>query len=379
MRIEIGSEFWLDEFDLNNPKPRFEWNNYLEHSFVLTSSGRSAISTFIKNIDPIVKNKVALLPAYICSSVIDPFLINGYKCIFYDINTKLEPDLDSILSYNLRDIGVFLHLGYYGFQTNTKLAAIISELKKLNIIIVEDITHTLFSERTIHHLNDYLVGSLRKWFALPSGGILSSTTQIRNLPVHKHKLFYTKRKDAFFLKGQYMINHNQELKTKYLQLFKDADRILSDDVGSYLIDEFSEQLMTCTNVNELIEKRRSNFKELLILLRDCENIKPVFEYLPEGVCPFFFPIYIGNNRDAIRNRLVTNNVYCTTHWPIPHNLNIQNHLQSQLIYSNILSIPCDQRYDHSDMKHIVDLLIIPNIPTEVKNKLKVKNKHKIIK
>ena len=43
------------------------------------------------------------------------------------------------------------------------------------IIIVEDITHSLLSD-CWQSCADYMVGSLRKWCAIPDGGILIKTT-----------------------------------------------------------------------------------------------------------------------------------------------------------------------------------------------------------
>ncbi|GLI51888.1 hypothetical protein TSYNTROOL_19740 [Tepidanaerobacter syntrophicus] len=40
------------------------------------------------------------------------------------------------------------------------------------------------------------------------------------------------------------------------------------------------------------------------------------------------------------------------HLPVPKEIDISKYASSSNIYNNILSIPCDQRYDIEDMKRV---------------------------
>ena len=54
-----------------------------------------------------------------CESVIIPFIEHGYSFYFYEIKEDLSPNIDSINAYE--NIGIFVHMGYYGFSTNSNL------------------------------------------------------------------------------------------------------------------------------------------------------------------------------------------------------------------------------------------------------------------
>lgn len=47
----------------------------------------------------------------------------------------------------------------------------IEKFTSRNIVVIEDITHRLLCEQSHCKNADYLVGSLRKWFPIPSGGL----------------------------------------------------------------------------------------------------------------------------------------------------------------------------------------------------------------
>jgi hypothetical protein len=76
--MEIGSEFWLEDPWVNDDLAsqigqtgEIKWLNKFGN-IVLTLSGRDAISLLLQEIKPRVKT--VLLPAYICDSVIMPFI-----------------------------------------------------------------------------------------------------------------------------------------------------------------------------------------------------------------------------------------------------------------------------------------------------------------
>lgn len=61
---------------------------------------------------------------------------------------------------SIKNLGLFLHMEYFGFDTNSNLTSVLQELKKQSTIIVEDVTHTLFSNINRFTENDYYVGSI---------------------------------------------------------------------------------------------------------------------------------------------------------------------------------------------------------------------------
>lgn len=348
---EIGSEYWVDEIaDIHDditPHWIKSWENV-----VLTASGRGAISLLLEEIEEVITYRTILLPSYICESVINPFVKKGYTCYFYDINPNMEPNMDSLNQMLNKDIGIFLHMGYYGFPTSNSLGSQIRALKGKAIIIIEDITHSLFSNYERYIENDYYIASIRKWMGLPSGGLLASRIHKFKVNLNLDMHFSELRKDALRLKAQYIKSPNNDLKSVFLKMFSEAESILDHDSGAYCIDKNSIAILNELNIKELIDKRKSNFNCLLETLSKINGLELTFKELPKGICPFFFPIYIKSDRNQFRAELVSQGIYCPIHWPIPEQVELEYFVASQFIYNNIISLPCDQRYSIEDMKRM---------------------------
>lgn len=351
MNKEIGSEFWIDNVSIEHVDTMPNWlTKYGD--VVLTSSGRSAISLLLEQINP--KNKSVLLPAYICESVILPFINKGYKCFFYDINEDLSPKIEGIFSFN--NIGIFLHIGYFGFLSNLNLINVIQKFKDESTIIVEDITHTLFSNTNNFEDNDFYIGSIRKWFGVPSGGFLASKKFVLEAPQYINEQFTKLRKESLLLKKIYIETKNITLKDKFLNQFSIAEEILDNDLKPYRIDKVSSQLVRNLDYNQLVRKRKENYLHLLRNIKKSDFLQPLFPSINDDVCPLFFPIVIKEDRNKIKKKLIEEEIYCPIHWPIPVQINMNLFENSRKLYNTELSIPCDQRYDISDMDKIINII-----------------------
>src|SRR5699024_5183070 len=94
--------------------------NHLDLSVVdqaFTSTGRSAISLALNNLD-IGKDKIALLPSYLCESMLEPFLMAEYSVYFYSINEDLTVNEEEIITLAKKyKPSILLALNYFGFNT----------------------------------------------------------------------------------------------------------------------------------------------------------------------------------------------------------------------------------------------------------------------
>jgi hypothetical protein len=349
--MEIGSEFWLDSVPREHSGNIPEWIDKFGNT-VLTSCCRGAISLLLDEIQP--KARTALLPGYTCDSVIQPFVAQGYDCHFYDVNMDLTPDPDSIAAYD--NVGVFLHMGYFGFPTNIGLFSIVKQFKAESTIVVEDITHALFSELRRFAENDYYAASLRKWVGIPSGGFLASENRPIKGVMQENEAFADTRREALLMKARYIDDGDATLKPRYLESFAKGEAYIDNDPAPYYIDALSKTIIGRLDVDQLKGRRRTNFMTLLEGLKDVENIQPVFAEVPYNICPLFFPVYIESDRDGIRQRLIDNDIYCAVHWPITEQVERSRLANMSRINNTILSIPCDQRYTEEDMERVLLLL-----------------------
>lgn len=345
--MEIGSEFHLEKYIEKEMNCNSIWNY---KQMIYTTSGRGALALLLEQLNP--KIKTVLLPNYLCNSIIQVFVTYGYKCKFYLVNADLTPEINSI---HTDKVGVFFHMGYFGRKTNGSLYNLLKDIKSKSIIIVEDITHTLFSTYSRCVYNDYYIGSIRKWMGIPSGGFLASNNCEVKAILQKDETFSRIRKEALSLKSLYLSNKEEEVKVKFRELLATTEKMLEEFPYPYEIDNASLIRIQSIDSVSIIEKRRHNFLTLHELLQGIETIVPVYPYLAQDECPLFYPIYI-KNRDLIQYLLVKKKIYCPIHWPIPTEVKYNMPMETKEIYDTILSIPCDQRYNKNHMNRVVDLL-----------------------
>ena len=165
--MEIGSEFWQYDGELLSDNTKF-WNIGKDRKFLL--SGRTAIYFVLQEILKKQKVEKVYLPSYSCHSMAQPFLESDIKVEYYDVA------FEDSLKYNIdteKDCDIFFAMNYFGY-TATNMENYIKKFKDRGITVIEDITHSILSEKKYSVYSDYLVGSLRKWFPIASGGIAIS-------------------------------------------------------------------------------------------------------------------------------------------------------------------------------------------------------------
>lgn len=354
MHKEIGSNFWINKYDkLDEQKISLDFLRLNITDIAYLSTGRSAISFVLNHINVPDKNKTALLPSFTCHTVIEPFVNAGYKVCFYRINKDLSIDrktfLDDIKQSN--PSAILIH-GYFGFNTLENIKDTVLEIREKNIVLIEDITQTMYSGFK-HIPADYYICSFRKWAALPDGGCAISTGKSFSYkPIKKDMKLEKAKLDAFHAKYLY-INKDIGKKDNFLKMFNDAEEILSKQKFMYAMGNISKKIQANLDIDFLKKRRRKNFSTLCESLHNNKILEPVFAELEEYATPLYFPVYIKNNRKKFQDYLAKNDIYAPIIWPKPSQYEEQIDSQVNWIYKHILSIPCDQRYGDGDMERII--------------------------
>ena len=339
-RKEIGSEFPFSSNECSNSVSQYPYD-MRNGCFVF--SGRTAIEMVLMNESSIHK---ALLPSYCCDSMIEPFRRFGIEIDFYSVNyidqimieLKVDNDVDCILWCN-----------YFGF---TLPMPDMSGFIERGGIIIEDITHSLYSREQFHEQSLYRVASIRKWESILCGGYcISKRKKMLDIPLKKpDDYFLQNKKNAILLKQRYLEGKDDIEKQKYLQMYADANKWLIDNFSCLAIDEYSKKIIYHINYQKHINQRINNAKVLYRGLKKHTNIEFMFD-IHDMDCPLFVPVIIKNGkRDYIRKELIDNEIYCPVHWPHP-NANCDSNL-----YKLELSLICDHRYDKEDMQRIIGVL-----------------------
>lgn len=341
---EIGSFFIHEKIE---PSFSNTINKYLQkysQNHIYLDSGRSCIRYIAK----LIKRKVVLLPNYLCDSIIQPFLEENYEIIFYEISKDFKPLLQSIVIDER--IGLFYHMGYFGTNSNDSLIELVNVMKQKNIIVVEDITHTIFSSSKKIIESDYYICSIRKWIGIPDGGILLSrnainldTNEINDVFVQLN-VYANKLKSAFLNGGI--------LEPKHLEAYQKAENYLEKHKNLYQISSNSLHTIQHFNFDDLIKRRRINALFLLDELTKLgfSNLN-VIDYI--NSTPIFVPLVLENEeqRNQLKEFLVRNKIYTPIHWSKPEIVSTNN-----ILYEVELSIPCDHRYSISDMRRVINVI-----------------------
>ena len=339
MKKEIGSEYWLEEYNQEGNLNYF--NLGTDYKFLF--SGRSALDYVLKNID--VNNKTVYMPVYCCESMVRPFLDNGYEIIYYNVGYDNEFTYD--IDINV-DCGIFMAMSYFGFSSSI-MDKYIKLFKKKNKIVIEDITHRLFQKDNYCCNSDYLVASLRKWFPIYSGGLAVNVYEKFKVSTSDYKVdeeLIRLKKMAMSLKKQYM-NDEFDNKVKFLEIYQECNKLFLD-YQDKLMDKESLDMLDKFDIKTMIQKRKENTEKIYKMLKNNSQIKLLFPY-KENDCPLFVPILV-NNRDIIKSKLLKENIYCPNHWP---NFNeVDNNL-----YHKELSLICDHRYNLTDIEEYLNKLI----------------------
>ena len=108
-------------------------------------------------------------------------------------------------------------------------------------------------------------------------------------------------------------------------------------------------------------QRRENFLFLLRLFRDRSELQdlatPVLTGLPRGVSPLVFPVRVrGKRRGTLRRLLARDRVFCPVHWDLPPHVPGDRFPDAHALSRQILSLPIDQRYGHTHMQMIVEVI-----------------------
>lgn len=327
---------------------KFKYNLY-------TFSARSALNVYLDEIYSGEKNVV--LPIYTCETCIKPFVDHGFNIEYYRINEDLSINEDSLvtelekIAYN----GILYVHSYFGFDTLSKAKPLLKKLRQKNeLTIIDDYTQSWLNKKKEIEADIYLC-SIRKWLSTPDGGVLSSDTQ--PLQSKNIKPFCEEQVneyiEASLLKNRFLENDPSVEKSQFYPLFKHTIEYF-EHKEAYALSPISKVIFDTANYDFVINQRIKNAK---FLSQNINNniVEKIFNDIPQGIVPFYYPIYIKNGRRAdLQKHLIENNIFCTIHWT-PSKI-IAERPEIAQIYPNILSLVCDQRYSTDDMTRFVEAI-----------------------
>ena len=361
----LGGEIELNPDSLNIPE--FNGSPWRFEACQTVTSARTAIKVVARALKA-YSNRIWLLPAYLCSSMLQPFREEGISLDFYKVRGDLTIDLED-LEFQLdalKPTGV-LFINYFGFPVRRAEAESLLRLKS-RCWVIEDCAQGSLVERedpVVGGIGHFVVTSFRKYLGVPDGGLLINGTDV---PLHglppAAGPFVRYRLVGKLLRHECLQGKlvHPELEAAYLALFSEGEKELDSSIPLEAMSPISERLLGMTDFAGVMESRRRNYRFLLKAFAETPQLQtvgtPVLGELPMGVSPLVFPIRVDEQkRDLLRQRLISKQVFCPVHWDLPAEVNEDRFPEAHDLSRHMLGLPLDQRYSEDDMQSLINRLI----------------------
>jgi dTDP-4-amino-4,6-dideoxygalactose transaminase len=319
----IGGLFALADPSSRGTSPPFASDKAI--SFI---NARSAMAFALRELGC----RRAWLPSYICGALADVAPEIRYYALdrqlrLADDFTKLEPG----------DAVIIVH--HFGFRADPTIAV---AARARGARIVEDAAQAAFLMRND---SDCIVYSPRKWVGVPDGGVLL-WNDVRPVPALEPppQTWWLNAFEASLRRRDFDRGSNDRA---WFSRFQESEMISPQ--GDFRMSDIATALLARAFDWDAIRHRRcANYAALLDRLGDLALLPILGDVVPLG-----FPIRVGN-RPALVERLHARNIFPPVHWPLPHVPT--TFAQSHALSAELLTLPCDQRYDEDDMQRMADLL-----------------------
>ena len=307
---EYGGYFELETFR----------NSMLHESALALNCGRKCLEYLIKARDI----KRIKMPYYMCDCVFNAADKHSVEISYYSVDKYFRPIIT-----DLKD-GEWLYvMNYFGQLTSEYIA----ELKKKYKRIIVDNAQAYFDMPIPDTDTLY---TCRKFFGVADGAFLYSDSELDDdLSI-----------DESFERMHFVLGRFERTASEFY--FESADN--NDGFDKEPIKRMSKLTMNLLHGidYEFVKKRRTD--NYILYHENLSKINKLDLRTIEGA--FAYPLWLENGSE-IRKEKQKKKIYIPTLWPNVLDDMAEDSLEYRLT-KNILPLPCDQRYDHSDINYIME-------------------------
>ncbi|MFH7044193.1 DegT/DnrJ/EryC1/StrS family aminotransferase [Paucibacter sp. JuS9] len=301
------------------PRPNADSQRLLEApQLELTYSGRGALYTAFREIARSGKTEV-LLPGYHCPSCVTPALEAGLKPIFYRVRRDLQIDQADLLAKVTAGTAALLVIHYFGLPTDL---GPFQALRQAGVALVEDWSHSFMQgdpPRLAGGGSDYRIYSF--WKIAPTGvggglwrerGATASPAlgqaPLRERVVRFKRLFEEAIKASEHRRLRQLFQSLEQWRVGIKGVPPASQQEGSNDVPRQVAGEdhypFDPQLvrsgmptstrrmLVAQDLATIARRRRTNYQTYAALLPATSPVRPLAPNLPEGACPWVFPVLL---------------------------------------------------------------------------------------
>lgn len=328
-----------------------------------TASGREAIELALISLEREKPDlpKRCLMPAYMCDSVFLPFLNRGWELVFYTVDRGLLSYGEELFRLALEtDPGMILIHPYYGTDTCKEMRVPLKALRRSGIYVMEDVTQSYYLEGAGKDV-DFVVGSLRKWYAIPDGGFVVSDLPLADDVLEDGEEQANERLSVLTEKWAYLHDNThseetkrQEKKAAYREKNYALEEALDHYRGARRMSRITRAMFSEIDEAAAAKKREENYQYLYEKIEGLKRLRPILQR-QGGEAPLYFPIY-AREREELQSFLRERDIYAPVLWELGDANRDALLGDEDYIHRHMLALPIDQRYGIDEMERIGEVL-----------------------
>ena len=290
-----------------------------------------------------------LLPSYLCESVVSPVVAVGARPTFYPVGRDARPDLarlDAAIGPRTRALVLVHYLGFPGPAREVQRLC-----ERRGVALIEDCAHALFSRpggRLLGSFGAAAIFSPWKSLPLPDGGLLQVNDPRLEPPTPRATAPWaaTVAGLAYRSLGSLEAAVGWSPRSRLLRrpgLRRDLHgRTSGAPVHVRAGSAIAARLLAGAVPRRVVRRRRANYARLLEAARRLSWARPLYDELPDGVCPLGLGL-VAEDRDRWRDELLANGVNVRTYWEqLPAEVDPERFPDAAWLRDRILVLPVHQ-------------------------------------
>ena len=342
----------------------------------LVTSGRVAIALALREIGVGPGDQV-LVPAYHSPSMIPPVLWRGAEPLFYRVRSNAAVDLDDLAARITPATRALMVTHYFGFPQ--EMAPIRALCDARGIALIEDCAHCFIGEhggRPVGAWGDYAIASSMKFLPVYEGGALVSSRHALDGVVLRSagagfeaKVALNSLERGFDYGRLAAVRAAMWLPLRAKgALWGLLKKRRGPGPGPALAPEssdssfnfdprwlekrsslFARTVLKLASPGRIQALRRSHYARLEEAVRDLPGVRPLHPQLPEGACPWVFPL-LADDPERLFARLKALGVPLTRFGnPQWQGADAAACANSAMLARRVLALPCHQELTEGEI------------------------------
>lgn len=311
----------------------FELADYCEcgvfphHKGHLLNTGRNALEFILRSIGRVRR---VYLPYYTCEVVFEPLRKLSIPWSFYAIDLSFEM-VDRI---ELGEDEYLVANNYFGLKD--------AYIRTLSSIygdrLIVDCAQAFFAEPLPGIKSFY---SCRKFVGVADGGVAYVGSSVSSVVFPED--------DTSDHDGHLYTRKEFGAEAGFKEFQENERKLDNQPIRS--MSGKTKEILGHIDYEMVVIRRRANWQYLHSLLQERNHLS--LSGLDSFACPMVYPFMVEEG-ERLRRKLIEGKVFVAKYWP--NVLDDGIHKTEYLLSNQIISIPCDQRYQEEEMERIVELL-----------------------